>query len=141
MEVVVQTKPEMDDDDLKELIDSFIKDLYGNENKTELSGVEKYKKEKELENKTIIIAKVLNTLNEKDKEKALKVLNEKADDKYKRNNYENLVKITHRSIRKKQEEKLRAQKEAAREIEQSKSNSEGYDKFVGLLKKGIKKDV
>ena len=83
----------------------------------------------------------MNTLNEKDKEKALKVLNEKADDKFKRNSYENLVKMIQRSIRKKQEEKLKAQKEAAKEIEQSKKSkngSKGYERFINMIKKGVR---
>ena len=141
MEVVVQTKPEMDEDDLKELTDNFIRDLYGIENIDNFTGIEKYKKEKEHENTITLIAKVLNTLNEKDKEKALKVLNEKADNKFKRNSYENLVKMIQRSIRKKQEEKLRAQKEAAKEIEQSKKSkngSRGYERFIAMIKKGVR---
>ena len=139
-EVIIQEKPEMDEDDFNELTDTFTKDLYSNsDNKSDLTGVEKYKKEKEIELNINNIAKAMDNLNENDKEKALKALNDKADNKYKRASYENLVKQLKKAVQQRQKEKLLAQREAAREVEETNAGNKGYyNSFVKMIKTGLR---
>ena len=141
IEIIIQSKQEMDEADLQELIDAFNSELYGGDlhiivGNEKIDGVEKYNKEKEMENKLINISKVLNHLNEKDKEKAMNNLNIKADNSVKKSIYEKLKKMVDKTIKTQEKEKIIAQKEVAKEIEEKNKNNP-YDNLVKTIKDGI----
>ena len=117
--ILMRRPTELNEIKLKGIIDIFIEDLVKlSEEDNVISSIDKYKKVKENEAKMEEIARVINSLNNEDKTKALGEIKQIFDEPKKIGFYNKFMKTLEKIEREFNKEKREKQKEAIKEIKE-----------------------